>query len=298
LEALMTAKPTHWLYPIHRGTGHYFEGKDGKPILDPVTEDYDTSTDAFWASVRVNTSEAFYLSRGFRLMQPDDLIWIYAGSPDQSIVGLGRASRIDLNRKDDFWYVDIVWDQNACAALERAPIPRTLFGDIPQTAAVRASDKAKKVLEGWLKQEGFATRVQPADDELVQLDEDDARLRVIGEVVRRQGQPRFRDELMRAYGHKCAISGCDVPEVLEAAHIRSYNGPGTNVVPNGLLLRSDLHALFDLHLLEVDKDYRVMLDATLRQGVYKKFHGKALQMPKAKDAWPSKKLLREHRKKP
>ena len=47
----------------------------------------------------------------------------------------------------------------------------------------------------------------------------DGRERIIASIVRRRGQPEFRAELLRVYAGQCAISGCDVPEALEASHI-------------------------------------------------------------------------------
>lgn len=52
--------------------------------------------------------------------------------------------------------------------------------------------------------------------------------------------------LLKAYGGKCAITGCDVLEALEAAHIYPLQGVATNDASSGLLRRSDLHTLFDL----------------------------------------------------
>lgn len=291
----MSNAPTHWLYPIHAGTGHYFEDQDGNPILDPTTGAYDTSPAAFWASLRVNHAERWYLNGGFRIMRREDLIWIYAASPDQSIVGLGRAADIYLDGVDGYWYVDILWDRVACAALRKQPIPRTLFGDIPQSPAIRPSDKARTVLEDWLKNHGLGSRLDSSDDILAEFDDEDARLRVMSEVVRRQGQPEFRLDLMVAYDFRCAVSGCAVVHVLEAAHIRPYMGPKTNRVNNGLLLRADLHVLFDRRLLTIDNDYVVLLDPSVRKGPYRSLHGKALRLPVSKSDWPSKALLKKHR---
>ena len=50
---------------------------------------------------------------------------------------------------------------------------------------------------------------------------------------------------MDAYGGRCAITGYDVEEALQAAHIVPYLGPQSNTVNNGLLLRADVHNLFD-----------------------------------------------------
>ena len=88
--------------------------------------------------------------------------------------------------------------------------------------------------------------------DLVPESMEDARRRIEATIVLRQGQGAFRDSLLEAYGCRCAISGCDVPEALEAAHIIPYKGEHTNVVVNGLLLRADLHTLFDLGLIAID----------------------------------------------
>ena len=57
---------------------------------------------------------------------------------------------------------------------------------------------------------------------------------------------------MTDYEGKCAVTGCDVPDVLQAAHIFPYMGPETNHPSNGLL-RADIHTLFDLGLIELSQ---------------------------------------------
>ena len=124
---------------------------------------------------------------------------------------------------------------------------------------------------------------------------EDARQRILMAVVRRDGQPAFRRLLLAAYGSACAISGCAVEELLEAAHILPYRGVQTNVVVNGLLLRADLHKLFDLHLLGIDPITRkVCLSAALRQSEYAKFHGAPLRMPRDPGQAPLAELLAHH----
>jgi putative restriction endonuclease len=94
----------------------------------------------------------------------------------------------------------------------------------------------------------------------------DDRKRQIAEVVRRQGQSKFRRMLIEAYDGKCVITGCDALEVLEAAHIVPYLGGHTNHPQNGLLLRADLHSLFDMGLLSIDPiSLTVILSARLRR---------------------------------
>jgi len=80
---------------------------------------------------------------------------------------------------------------------------------------------------------------------------EDSRRSVLASIVRRRGQRKFREALLNAYGGACAITGCTLVEILEAAHIYGYKGEHTNVCANGLLLRADIHTLFDLKLIAI-----------------------------------------------
>lgn len=91
-------------------------------------------------------------------------------------------------------------------------------------------------------------------------DPQDGRKMIERMVTLRQGQPAFRNALMDAYECRCAITGCTIQAVLEAAHISPYRGDHTNHVTNGLLLRADIHTLFDCGLIKVHGDYRVTAD--------------------------------------
>jgi putative restriction endonuclease len=112
------------------------------------------------------------------------------------------------------------------------------------------------------------------------ISEEDARRRVARSIVARLGQPKFRSELFAAYGGRCAISGCNVRAVLEAAHIRPYLGTHTNSVSNGLLLRADLHTLFDLGLLKIEPTSRkVVLAEALEKSEYGRFNHTIIRQP-------------------
>jgi len=76
---------------------------------------------------------------------------------------------------------------------------------------------------------------------------------VIEHIAGRRGQTEFRKALLDKYG-KCLVTGCDIADVLEAAHIEPYADGGDPTVQNGLLLRSDIHTLFDLDLLGINPD--------------------------------------------
>ena len=116
----------------------------------------------------------------------------------------------------------------------------------------------------------------------------------------RPDQRAFQTIVMQAYESKCAISGEKTRPVLEAAHIRPYAEAGPSIVSNGLLLRSDLHRLFDRHYLTVDADsLKVEVSARIQQefsnGVeYYRFQGQKLRLPHEKLARPAQQFLRQH----
>lgn len=83
-------------------------------------------------------------------------------------------------------------------------------------------------------------------------------------VTQRLGQQAFQAMVLAAYGRRCAITGERIRPVLQAAHIRPVSQDGQNRVDNGLLLRSDVHTLFDRGYLGVDPDRRIHVSPRLR----------------------------------
>jgi hypothetical protein len=102
----------------------------------------------------------------------------------------------------------------------------------------------------------------------------DRRRRILREISVRRGQKKFRDKLNRHYGGACQISGFDFVELVEAAHIDPYSESGDDSLHNGLLLRSDLHTLFDLGYLGIEPDtLRIRLHPSVRKGEYLRLDG-------------------------
>ena len=123
----------------------------------------------------------------------------------------------------------------------------------------------------------------------------DRRRKAVTAVVRRRGQPKFRRALLAAYGHKCAITGCDAVDALEAAHIAPYRGDFTDHVQNGLLLRADLHSLFDLGLVSIDpRAMKVVIATELIRTTYGEFAGSTLSLPIDPQQRPSTDALDKH----
>jgi len=100
---------------------------------------------------------------------------------------------------------------------------------------------------------------------------------------------------MKAYGGRCAVTGCDTPDVLQAAHIMPYLGPSTNHPTNGILLRGDIHTLFDLDLISIDpKTLEIVVSAALKYSIYAELAGRIVSVPKMFTMRPSQEAL-QHR---
>ncbi len=126
---------------------------------------------------------------------------------------------------------------------------------------------------------------------------EDAREKALCAITQRRGQLRFREALRAAYGGRCAVSGCDVEEALEAAHIVRYNGKQTNHVQNGLLLRADIHTLFDCDLIAVDTErWTVILHPSLRASSYAEYHDRPLTVPDLEALRPNQEALESRRR--
>ena len=116
----------------------------------------------------------------------------------------------------------------------------------------------------------------------------------------RLGQGAFRILVTDAYQKNCAISGEKALPVLQAAHIKPFNEQGPNSINNGILLRSDLHILFDRGYITITPDYKVEVSKRIKLEFnngknYYAFHGKELlTLPKLIQERPSSDFLVWH----
>lgn len=126
----------------------------------------------------------------------------------------------------------------------------------------------------------------PAD-----VDERDYAQRLI--AVRR-GQGAFRQGLLHAFDRTCCITGSRVEATLEAAHIRPFRETGSHAPGNGLLLRADLHTLFDLLLVTVMPFGTVRVAPDLRGSEYEEFDERQIGRPVDVRHAPLREALAEH----
>jgi putative restriction endonuclease len=116
---------------------------------------------------------------------------------------------------------------------------------------------------------------------------------------RRLGQGAFRLAVTDGYQRRCAVSGEKTLPILDAAHIRSHAAGGENAVSNGLLLRTDIHKLFDLGYVTVTDDLRFSVSERLKADFdngkhYYEMHGRKVATPIRGFAPPSRDALRWH----
>ena len=132
-----------------------------------------------------------------------------------------------------------------------------------------------------------AAGIEPPPD----VDQRDYARRII--AVRR-GQQAFRQGLLRAFDRTCCISGSQVEATLEAAHIRPFRATGSHAPGNGLLLRADLHTLFDLRLVTVLPYGTVRVAPELRGSEYQEFDERQIRRPADVGHAPLRDALAEH----
>ena len=131
-------------------------------------------------------------------------------------------------------------------------------------------------------------------------DQDEARFGAEYLTRGRLGQGAFRVLVTDAYQRRCAVTGERTLPVLEAAHIVPHSLDGPNRVVNGMLLRSDLHKLFDLGYVTITPDFRVRVSERLRTEFqnghrYYPFHDRPLvSVPAAAGLRPSRDALEWH----
>ena len=97
----------------------------------------------------------------------------------------------------------------------------------------------------------------------------------------RIGQPAFRVLVTDAYSRRCSITGEKTLPVLEAAHIKPYADAGPHLISNGLLLRSDMHKLFDSGYLTITNEFKIEISSRIKEEYqngkeYYKYHGSDL----------------------
>ena len=193
------------------------------------------------------------------------------------------AANTSLDELEAFLRTTTTFSRNWTAPPSRGP-------------AARGSHRAPPNLGKRTPRESIDRAEQEAAEELTRPieSEEDARERELRTVFLRRGQAKFRKALLDAYDRRCAVTGCSVDDVLEAAHIVPYRGNNTHRCDNGLLLRADIHTLFDLGLLWINREMKVEIANALQHTDYGKLQGTVICLPRDIALQPHPKHLERH----
>jgi putative restriction endonuclease len=120
-------------------------------------------------------------------------------------------------------------------------------------------------------------------------------------IIPRLGQGAFRIAVTEAYGRQCAITDGKVLPALDAAHIKPYGEGGEHTKSNGILLRKDIHSVFDAGYVTIRDNFTFSVSKKIKEVFnngeeYLRLHGNAVRRPDRKSDWPDLDLLRWHNK--
>lgn len=115
----------------------------------------------------------------------------------------------------------------------------------------------------------------------------------------RLGQGTFRIAVTDAYQRRCAVSGERTLPALDAAHIKPFGEGGQHAESNGLLLRKDIHSLFDAGYVTVTRDLRFEVSQRIKEEFengrhYYELHGTSIALPSKRFLVPSQESLAWH----
>lgn len=118
-------------------------------------------------------------------------------------------------------------------------------------------------------------------------------------VRQRLGQGAFRILVTDTYQRRCAFTQEKALPALEAAHIRPVTQEGKHRLDNGLLLRSDIHRLFDSGYVTITPDYKFRASHKLKDDFdngedYFRLQGSSIWLPRDSDCRPNREFLEWH----
>ena len=187
------------------------------------------------------------------------------------------------------------------------PVPDNWASSIVQGKSYSTEDLAGKQLwseiEKRLEQYKFYNSADETKSQLILEEPSSPRYGNSVLVKVRLGQGAFRVLVTDAYSKRCAITGEKTLPVLDAAHIKSYSDSGPHYISNGLLLRSDMHKLFDNYYLTITPDYKIEVSKRIKEEFengkeYYQYHGKNLMiLPKREMDKPNKDFIDWHNNK-
>lgn len=264
----------------------------------------------------------------FRAIRPGELLVFRLKSPRNKIGGFGVFSNHSPLP------IQIAWDsfgrsngvpsfealRNAIAAYRKDPVgpmtnigctilvdpvffPSDLWFDVPQSwsrsiqrGKVYSTEQAEG-LKLWNQLHDAAQMcAAPISNEMTEVQ---IRYGAPTLITPRLGQGAFRVAVTEAYGRQCAITGGKVLPALDAAHIRPYSEGGLHAKTNGILLRKDIHSVFDAGYATITENYNFLVSKKVKEVFnngeeYLRLNGNVLRLPTRKSDWPNPDFIRWH----
>ena len=271
------------------------------------TEDDPTRSPQFFViktdTVEVNTKSLSLFSRPITKMNGERIalgdrvfVWVFENRGGRGIEWHGTVHSLD-KRHSDAYRIQLRNLQPASSSFGTREIDR--FASSENDAEKSLLKKLKEHSHSGIRRIGeneaevlFALFVSDAYENEGQNEV--TRLLRLGSIASRPNQAIFSANVRRAYKGKCAITGCDTSEVLEAAHIQVVEGADDNDLRNGILLRADIHALFDRGLIALTLDAnRIEIRKELSDSSYGFLRTAKISHPR--DGRPSEANIRHHR---
>ncbi len=295
-----------------------------------------TDKDWFQFLSRINPDEVNFWqpsgSRVFRALQPGEPFLFKLHSPDNFVVGGGHFVRYSALPTSLAW--DAFGPKNGVRSLDELNarvrryrredtsidpvigcnvlaepffLPRSAWIPVPESWApniVQGKTYDTAAAEGYALWEtvhaALAQNSMVGEPQVIEDSYEEDRFGAEYLTRGRLGQGAFRVLVTDAYERRCAVTGEKTLPVLEAAHIKPYALQGPHRVSNGLLLRSDLHKLFDLGYITVTPELKLEVSPRLKTEwqngrEYYAHHGQPLRVQPADLAsQPSREFLAWH----
>lgn len=245
----------HFIYPLSLTGGYVFN------------DDQDISPANLVPDALRGAIDTWGLTTNFRVIEPGDWVWAYFGGKVRRIHAVGGvAAPVGYDDDSGRHTVSIRWNAALTKELQDRPLRYDDYRQRVQGSVGRANPTTTAVLKRWLRKSST-----PAPQDAVG--------RVTREVLQRLGQGAFRDEALRLFGSECAVTGTSHSAVLQAAHIVPVADGGTHSAANTLLLRSDIHNLFDLGLLTITRGLKIRVSDVITDSDYRSLNGARVHAP-------------------
>lgn len=210
-----------------------------------------------------DSAKEWWQCRSTKAIQGGDRAYLLqSGKPRRGLLGRGRVVTVDKEKKLALLQFergggDVLWRPG-----ERLPVDEKHLLSMSFKTPISSGVPLKvdfqrefdlRIDEFVARNSNRATPLEEGD-----LDEESQKITRLNKLMEQRTRPEqraFREKVLRNYNNRCAVTECVTPAALEAAHIRVLgDDQDENSPANGILLRSDIHALFDALLITLSED--------------------------------------------